>query len=88
MVVRLSHRTSLGLHPKDITQKGQLMTAITLSPLRYSLLNFGTAYAVACQLRETTGADQFVVRTGNPLQPFRVSRHLPDNTETILALVA
>ncbi len=88
MFVRLSHRTSLGLHPKDITQKGQLMTAITLSPLRSRLASFDTAYSVACQLRETTGTDQFVVRTGNPIQPFRVSRHLPDNTETILALVA
>ena len=87
--VRLSHRTSpKGLHPKDITQKGQLMTAISLSPRRQRLSNFSNAYAVACQLRETTGADQFVVRTGNPIQPFRVSRHLPHNTETILALVA
>jgi hypothetical protein len=64
------------------------MTANSFSSRRRLLSNFDNAYAVACQLRETTGADQFVVRTGNPLQPFRVSRHLPDNTETILALVA
>lgn len=35
-----------------------------------------------------TGADQFVVRTQNPMQPFRVSRHQPTEPETILALVA
>jgi hypothetical protein len=64
------------------------MTVLSISPRPHRLSNFINAYAVACQLRETTGAEQFVVRTGNPIQPFRVTRHLPNNTETVLALVA
>ncbi|WP_288806592.1 hypothetical protein [uncultured Novosphingobium sp.] len=60
----------------------------TLSAHRQRLASFEHAYAVAVQLREATGADQFVVRTGNPLQPYRVSRVCPRGGETILALVA
>lgn len=36
---------------------------------------------------EMTGVDQFVVRTDNPLQPFRVSQRQPPHPETVLALV-
>lgn len=64
------------------------MNGITLSTKRHRLNGFSNAYAVAVQLRETTGVDQFVVRTDNPLQPFRVSRRAPQSPETILALVA
>ena len=53
-----------------------------------SLASFENAYAVAVQLRETTGVDQFVVRTGDPVQPFRVSKREPRHPETVLALVA
>ena len=55
---------------------------------RRSLASFENAYAVAVQLRENTGVDQFVVRTGNSVQPFRVSRREPQHPETVLALVA
>ncbi|MCJ2180164.1 hypothetical protein [Novosphingobium album (ex Hu et al. 2023)] len=64
------------------------MTISTFSARRSRLASFENAYAVACQLRETTGADQFVVRTDNPIQPFRVSRHRPAAPEAILARVA
>lgn len=64
------------------------MTLPTLSSRRQRLASFENAYAVAVQLREATGAEQFVVRTGNPLQPFRVSPLRPGRAETILALVA
>ena len=55
---------------------------------RRSLASFENAYAVAVQLREATGVDQFVVRTGNADQPFRVSRQSPQAPETMQVLVA
>ncbi len=64
------------------------MTVIALSARRGSLASFEHAYAVAIQLRETTGVDQFVVRTDNPVQPFRVSRCRPHHPEHLLTLVA
>jgi hypothetical protein len=64
------------------------VAVITLSARRERLASFENAYAVAVQLRETTGVNQFVVRTGNPVQPFRVSRREPQHPETALALVA
>lgn len=53
-----------------------------------SLASFENAYAVAIQLREATGVDQFVVRTGNATQPFRVSRQRTQAPETTQVLVA
>ena len=64
------------------------MTVIALSARRSSLASFENAYAVAIQLRENTGVNQFVVRTDNPIQPFRVSRCRPHHPESLLALVA
>lgn len=59
-----------------------------LSPRRQQLASFEHAYAIAVQLREATGRDQFVVRTGNPIQPFRVVTTLPANDEHLLVRVA
>ena len=64
------------------------MTVLSISSRRTRLASFENCYAVAVQLRETTGVDQFIVRTDNPTQPFRVSRLQPAEPETILALVA
>jgi hypothetical protein len=64
------------------------MSVAMLSSARSALAGFENAYSVAIQLRETTGVDQFVVRTGNPIQPYRVSRIAPNSPETLLALVA
>jgi len=64
------------------------MIVTTFSNRRGSLASFENSLAVAIQLRETTGVDQFVVRTDNPIQPFRVSRCRPHHTEHLLALVA
>jgi hypothetical protein len=64
------------------------MATDTLSGLRDDLASFDHAYAVAVQLRETTGAEQLVIRTGNTIQPFRVSRQRPRHPEEVLALVA
>lgn len=58
-----------------------------LSPLRARLASFEHGYAVATQLRRQTGRNQFVVLTGNPLQPVRVTASLAPCGEQLLALV-
>lgn len=45
------------------------MSVTTLSPRRSRLASFENAYAVAVQLRETTGTDQYVIGTGVPSNP-------------------
>lgn len=57
------------------------------SPLRARLASFDHAYAVAHQLRRITGMRQYVLRTGDPFQPVRVSDHKPDGL-VMLAMVA
>ncbi len=64
------------------------MAIATLSHHRRDLSSFDHAYAVAIQLRESTGAEQLVIRTSNTIQPFRVSRQEPHHPEEVLALVA
>lgn len=64
------------------------MVSTCLSTRRSALASFDHAYAVAVQLREATGAEQLVIRTGNSVQPFRVSRQEPRHPEEVLALVA
>ena len=64
------------------------MVTPTLSPRRQSLASFENAYAVAVQIRDTSGVDQFIVATGNALQPYRVTPDQPDPQETLLARVA
>lgn len=58
-----------------------------LSPLRTRLASFEHAYAVATRLRRATGCDQYVVRTGDPLQPVRVTSRRPLDDSTLVALV-
>ena len=60
----------------------------SLSPRRAQLAGFEHAYAVALQRRRHSGVCQFIIETGNPMQPFRTSSRTPGNEETILALVA
>lgn len=59
-----------------------------LSPRRAELASFEHAYAVAVQRRRASGMLQFVVSTGNPLQPFRTISGSPNSSERMLALVA
>ena len=59
-----------------------------LSPLRARLASFDHAYAVALRLRRVTGRLHYVVRTGNPLQPFRVTDHQPTRPDRTLAMIA
>lgn len=58
-----------------------------LSPLRARLASFEHAYALATRLRRSTGRDQFVICTGDPLQPVRVSSVPPEHGDSLLALV-
>jgi hypothetical protein len=58
------------------------------SPLRARLASFEHAYAVAVQRRRETGRNQLVVRTNNPMQPFRVTTTAPQRDENLLLQVA
>ena len=64
------------------------MSSISLSPRRARLASLQNAYAVAVRLRETSGINQFVVGTGDPIQPFRVAAERPNAPEMVLACVA
>lgn len=64
------------------------MTIMEPSARRTELASLENAYAVAIQRRETTGTNQFVVRTGNPIQPYRVAASRPSAPERLLAMVA
>lgn len=55
---------------------------------RARLASFAHAYAVAIRLREASGEDQFVIRTGDPMQPVRVSIRPPLDCELLLACIA
>lgn len=59
-----------------------------LSRRRAQLASFEHSYSLAIRLRNATGVQQFVVRTGNPMQPFRTTDTLAGNCEQVLALVA
>jgi hypothetical protein len=60
----------------------------SLSPRRLDLCRWEHAYACAIQRYTTTGRDQFVIRTGNALQPFRVIETRPANDEDVILRVA
>lgn len=58
-----------------------------LSAMRARLALFDHAYAVAIRLRLATGHDQFILKTGDPLQPVRVTETRPDDLAGLLALI-
>lgn len=57
-------------------------------PRHRHLATFEHCYRVAIQRRRATGRQQFVIRTGDPRQPFRTTSRPPAHAESILALVA
>ncbi|WP_454887341.1 hypothetical protein [Sphingomonas oryzagri] len=59
-----------------------------LSPLRQKLASFEAAYQVALAARAASGADHFIVRTGEALQPCRVTTERPEDPARLLARVA
>ncbi len=58
-----------------------------LSSLRARLASFPHAYALAWQLRRATGRNQFIIRTGDPIQPIRVIDSLPKDGAIVVALL-
>ncbi|AMK23268.1 hypothetical protein GG804_01875 [Sphingomonas histidinilytica] len=58
------------------------------SPLRARLASFEHAYAVAVQRRDATGRHQFVIQTGDPTQPYRVTAIPPADTHDLVTRVA
>lgn len=59
-----------------------------LSSRRGQLASFNHAYRLAVQRRKCSGVIQFVVSTGDPVQPFRTTSRPPEPAERLLALVA
>ena len=59
-----------------------------LSPLRAKLASFENAYSVATRLRAATGRVQFIVRTEDPLQPFRVATSPPRRESQLTTVIA
>lgn len=59
-----------------------------LSPLRARLASFDNAYALATRISAVSGRNMFVVRTGNPIQPYRVTAVPPANDEMTVLRVA
>ncbi len=61
---------------------------MSLSPIRARLASFEHAYAIAVQQRRHGGEECFVVSTGDPVQPYRVTMTPPTGTASLLAHVA
>ncbi|EZP70529.1 hypothetical protein [Rhizorhabdus wittichii] len=59
-----------------------------LSPLRGVLASAEHAYACAIQRRSATGRNQYVIRTGSSIQPFRVTETRPAKDENLVLHVA
>ena len=59
-----------------------------LSPLRERLASAEHAYACAIQRRSATGRNQYVIRTGSPIQPFCVTETRPAKDENLVLHVA
>lgn len=60
----------------------------SFSSRRGQLASFANAYRVAVQRRRYSGINQFVVSTGDPVQPFRTTSEPPHRAERLLAMVA
>lgn len=59
-----------------------------LSPRRERLNGFLACYQVALAARAASGTDHFIVRTGEALQPYRVTAERPGDPSRLLARVA
>lgn len=58
-----------------------------LSSRRQWLTSFEHCYAVAIQKRHSSGHIQLILRTGRPLQPFRITGCAPGRDEGIVAII-
>lgn len=59
-----------------------------LSAKRARLASFENAYVVALRIRAETGCVQLILRTDNPVQPYRVVARGSEPPGSVLALVA
>lgn len=59
-----------------------------LSPRRRELTSFERCYQVGVQERRHSGRHQYILRTGDPLRPFRTTSRLPSRDEQIVTLIA
>lgn len=57
------------------------------SAKRARLASFQNAYVVALRLRAQTGEMQYIVRTGNSIQPVLVTSQAPRDGEILLAQI-
>ncbi len=60
----------------------------TVSTQRGRLASYDNAYAVAIRLKESTGNNQYVVKTPDASRPFRVAQSPPQDKRTIVSLIA
>jgi hypothetical protein len=60
----------------------------TVSIQRRRLASFDNAYAVAVRLKESTGNNQYVVKTPDASRPFRVAHSPPRDPRSIVSLIA
>lgn len=58
------------------------------SPLRAKLASYENAYAVAVQRRIASGRRQYVIRTGDAVQAYRVTAEPPLPEDELLTMVA
>jgi hypothetical protein len=72
----------------DIRRKSAMPISDQLSSRRQLLSSFDHCYAVGLQRRRHSGTSQFILRTSNPLQPFRTTSRAPRRDEDIVALIA
>ena len=54
---------------------------------RARLASFDHAYAVAVQRKTHGGRDQFILATGDALQPYRITSRRPSDGDTVLAVI-
>jgi hypothetical protein len=81
VIIRLSAH-SCRHYPKE----NLIMNIVSNS--RRHLASFDNAYAIAVRLKETTGTDQYVVKTPDASRLFRVSQGAPRDRRTIVSLIA
>jgi hypothetical protein len=63
-------------------------TSTSAFSVRRSRLNgFDAAYRVAISAREASGVDHFIIRTGDALQPFRVTNQCPRDASRVITHV-
>jgi hypothetical protein len=61
---------------------------VAFAPAHRKWVSFENAYAVALRIHAQTGRVQAILRTADPVQPYRVATYGGEHVGTLLALVA